>query len=812
MEQIFENNVWPEWEVVRKLGEGTFGGVYEIQRTLPDGRIEKSAMKRLMVPKDASEIEELYAQNYDNNSITAHYQNQMRDLVREYSLMQELGENPNVVHCYDLKAVQHQDGIGWDLFIRMELLTPLRKGLSAKYDEETTIRLGQSLCSALIDCHQKNILHRDIKPENILMTENGRFKLGDFGVAKVSEKTATGTLTGSYGYMAPEIANHQHYGTAADIYSLGLVMYWMMNERTLPFLPLGKQIPSAVQKQEATNRRLSGETIPAPANGSPELKRIVLKACAFSPDERYHTARELYEDLSLLQNDCTSDTATIAKGPEPKRARSSTKRMIAAVLAAVIILGGAVLAIINRTYQNSSAEENSMAVPPADNRPEALLGTWYSFYSLTELSSLTSDPSLELSEDGAVYSNISGEPMAWSVQNDILTIPDFFDDYTVLNINGIYILKGKYQTLISKDTLENHLDEILKPVTLTKDNLLDYFAYCTATIDEKDAFGELSGNYNRYIYLRPKEIPGYVFWGEAAKDWVSIKVEIPEHSYRTRTSKTNQSGTIHRNQKEEKIISFYPYQVARLIGCYDGRITEYNLNPQSDFSILNAKGTILFLNEAFFQEWIAEKGDYSYISLQAKDIFGRINYIGQYVLGVAPNTTEHSAYDLTVEPFDNENDVSAPVQEADHDCPGTLACFSAEKGTKMKLVCLLYGDYEKTIDAVPLTQLSRKQQDSALEPVISTDDNVFGWKMSPNTERKVTFKLDGKYKYLALRAGAQGDSLVTLEMYIDGVLVSSDDISDRVISDTITGAKELEIRITNHDGTATALFLGCVAS
>ena len=310
MAQRLEDIVWPGWEVIDKLGEGSFGGVYEIQRTLPDGTVERAALKKLTVPRDPGEIKELYAQRYDSASITAHFHEQMQELVREYTFMQKLGENPNVVHCQDLRTIQHDDGIGWDIYIRMELLKPLKLWLDDRYNERRVIRLGLNLCSALNGCHQRNIIHRDIKPENILVAEDGRFKLGDFGIAKVSEKTATGTLTGTYGYMAPEIANRQHYGASADIYSLGLVMYWMMNERTLPFLPL-KQIPSSVQRQEAQDRRFSGEEIPAPVNGTPELTRIVLKACAFDPQERYRSVRELAEDLNRHYQNLRSGTTRI---------------------------------------------------------------------------------------------------------------------------------------------------------------------------------------------------------------------------------------------------------------------------------------------------------------------------------------------------------------------------------------------------------------------------------------------------------------------------------------------------------------------
>ena len=294
---MYENIHFPGWEVVRKIGEGSFGGVYEIHRTLPDGRVEKAALKKLTVPKDNSEIRELYSQSFSKENITAHYKDQMRELVNEYTLTQELNGCRNVVFCHDVQCVQHTDGIGWDIYIRMELLKPLKHVLSADYQEMAVLKLGLSLCNALLACQEHHIVHRDIKPENILVSDRGEFKLGDFGIAKVSEKTATGTMTGTMGYMAPEVANRWHYGAQADIYSLGMVLYWMMNRRTLPFLPFPPAIPTAAQRQEAANRRFAGEDFPPPVNGSQGLKTIVMKACAFSTDKRYQTVRELRRDL-----------------------------------------------------------------------------------------------------------------------------------------------------------------------------------------------------------------------------------------------------------------------------------------------------------------------------------------------------------------------------------------------------------------------------------------------------------------------------------------------------------------------------------
>ena len=290
---------WPGWETVRLIGRGSFGSVYEIERDI-FGVKEKAALKIISIPQNDSEITELYSDGYDSESITERFQEHLKDIVREYSLVAALKGHPNIVRCDDIRYVQHDDGIGWDIYIRMELLTPLMDVLPSVTDVGQAVRIGEDLCKALAECQKNNLIHRDIKPQNIFLSPNGDYKLGDFGIAKSVDRTTSGTKTGTYKYMAPEVYNNQPYGSAADIYSLGLTMYWLLNERRTPFLPLPPIKPRISEEDAARARRFRGEPLPAPAHGSEELKRIVLKACAYDPKDRYHTADEMLHDLNAL--------------------------------------------------------------------------------------------------------------------------------------------------------------------------------------------------------------------------------------------------------------------------------------------------------------------------------------------------------------------------------------------------------------------------------------------------------------------------------------------------------------------------------
>ncbi|HOR22297.1 MAG TPA: serine/threonine-protein kinase, partial [Ruminococcus sp.] len=312
---------WSGWEITKVLGSGSFGSVYEIQRNVL-GTITKAAMKVISVPRDTADLNDLISIGYDKESINARFLDELKGISNEYNMMDQLKGNANIIYCEDLYYEEKPDGYGYDLYIRMELLEPLIKAIPNPATEDQVIKLGIDMCNALSACKKHKIIHRDIKPSNILISKDGNFKLGDFGVSKTSERTAGGTKTGTYGFMAPEVYNNKPYNASVDIYSLGMVLYWMLNRRCGPFLPLPPTIPMAHQIDEAKQRRFNGEPIPAPIDGSDELKAIVLKACAFDPDERYSSPEELSAELEKLKYSSTVSNNDTISSLRPQQSTS----------------------------------------------------------------------------------------------------------------------------------------------------------------------------------------------------------------------------------------------------------------------------------------------------------------------------------------------------------------------------------------------------------------------------------------------------------------------------------------------------------
>lgn len=291
--------LWGEWEAESKLGEGSYGAVWKMRREMLGGQVYYAAVKHISIPRDESEIQNLIDESvFTNRDSAARYYNRLLDsLVNEIDTMHKLQGYTNIVSYEDHKIIPKKKGIGYDLFLRMELLTPLTVRMRSRMTTADVIRLGCDIAEAIVVLNKFNLIHRDIKPQNIFINNTGDYKLGDYGTARALNSDATAlSRKGTFNYMAPEIYNNQPADSRVDIYSLGLVLYRLLNGNRLPFLPLNGDITNSMN-EEAVVRRLSGEPIPAPANAGSNLAGVVLKACAFRPEERYQNAADLKKDL-----------------------------------------------------------------------------------------------------------------------------------------------------------------------------------------------------------------------------------------------------------------------------------------------------------------------------------------------------------------------------------------------------------------------------------------------------------------------------------------------------------------------------------
>lgn len=205
--------------------------------------------------------------------------------------------HPNIVNIYD---VGQDDDI---YYIVMEYISgeTLKEKIEreAPLPAETAVRIALEIADALGNAHSNNIVHCDIKPHNILLTQAGRVKVTDFGIARaVSSATLTqsGLIIGSVHYFSPEQAKGSFVGAKSDIYSLGIVLYEMLTG-TVPFkgeTPISIAIKHL--QEEPPMPRTINAAIPALAEA------IVLKAIAKDPDLRFATIAEMDADLRLAQN------------------------------------------------------------------------------------------------------------------------------------------------------------------------------------------------------------------------------------------------------------------------------------------------------------------------------------------------------------------------------------------------------------------------------------------------------------------------------------------------------------------------------
>ena len=375
------------YRIIEPLGEGGMGTVWKAE----DDLLGRSVALKLLSARLA-----------DSTGARSR-------LLREARAAGAL-DHPGIGTVYD---AGEQDG---EIFIAMRLVDGGTvadriswQGALALLD---AVRIAASAADALGHAHARGILHRDVSARNLMLTKDGQVIVVDFGLALAegtSRLTQSGTTVGTAYYMAPEIARGRQADRRSDIYSLGAVLYEMLTGAP-PFV--GDRLEAVIYA--AVHGPATAPSAKRP--GIPlELDRILLKALAKNPEDRYASMEALRDDLDALEVSGTFPEGDAPPTIQPRqqslapttsldpellgRLRSPSRdRRLAMVAAAVVILGltaGGIAWLMNRSGSSTSPKYSSLAVLPFRNTSEkpaesAYLSDGLSETLITKLTQMTS--------------------------------------------------------------------------------------------------------------------------------------------------------------------------------------------------------------------------------------------------------------------------------------------------------------------------------------------------------------------------------------------------------------------------------------
>ena len=283
--------------------------------------------------------------------------------------------HPNILTVYEIVTAGNRRFIATEFIEGVTLRASLADG---RMNLRAALEIAVQVASALAAAHEAGVVHRDIKPENIMLRPDGYAKVLDFGIAKLTEKgpastdhelatkaalqTRLGLVLGTARYMSPEQARGQKVDARSDIWSLGVVLYEMV-EGIPPFVG---ETPS-----DCIAAILTKEPPPVSSvlpDVPPKLEAILQKALRKNKDERYQATRELLADLRSLKGEL--ELAGLASAGVIVRQIKRHKRGVLLILVVAILAAGAFAYSFFFVASPPSPNEKSIAVLPFENLSE----------------------------------------------------------------------------------------------------------------------------------------------------------------------------------------------------------------------------------------------------------------------------------------------------------------------------------------------------------------------------------------------------------------------------------------------------------